>query len=143
MLCDEKWVDPDEDISNGNDLNREVDVLLLDALLVRVQLNIRSVLGEQRASALAAAAEASGDGEVGVVCGCALPGVDLQERDGEGQSGYGDGSGNGKGAGGGGDSSKRDLLIVCEKVGTHNSTRFEDSQRLPLGEWGSRGVFCF
>lgn len=44
VLCDERWVDPDMDDSNGVDSLDERDVLRLDSLVMVVQLNIRKLL---------------------------------------------------------------------------------------------------
>ena len=44
MLCDEAWVDPDLDVTNGLALKSQSDMLRLDALIMTVQLNIRKLL---------------------------------------------------------------------------------------------------
>lgn len=44
LLCDEAWVDPDLDSSNGVDELRAQDMLRLDAMLMVVQLNVRKLL---------------------------------------------------------------------------------------------------
>lgn len=48
VLCDELWVDPDNDDSNGIDTIDEPSVLRLDALVMVVQLNIRKILEDQQ-----------------------------------------------------------------------------------------------
>ncbi len=44
ILCDEGWVDPDLDTSNGIQIESEGDLLRLDSMLLMVQLNVRSIL---------------------------------------------------------------------------------------------------
>lgn len=44
ILCDEGWVDPDLDTSNGIQIEEEGDLLRLDSMLLLVQLNVRSIL---------------------------------------------------------------------------------------------------
>lgn len=47
-LCDQKWVDPDADASNGVDFLEQRDMLRLDSMLLLVQLHIRTALRAQR-----------------------------------------------------------------------------------------------
>ncbi|KAK9843129.1 hypothetical protein WJX74_007389 [Apatococcus lobatus] len=47
ILCDEGWVDPDLDTSNGIQIEEEGDLLRLDSMLLLVQLNVRSLLEER------------------------------------------------------------------------------------------------
>lgn len=44
ILCDQSWLDPDLDLSNGVELKSQSDMLRLDALVMTVQLNIRKLL---------------------------------------------------------------------------------------------------
>ena len=44
ILCDEGWIDPDLDTSNGIQIEEEGDLLRLDSMLLMVQLNVRSIL---------------------------------------------------------------------------------------------------
>lgn len=44
VLCDQTWLDPDMDLSNGIDERSQDAMLRLDALVMRVQLNIRFLL---------------------------------------------------------------------------------------------------
>ena len=44
ILCDQSWLDPDLDLSNGVELKSQSDMLRLDALVMAVQLNIRKLL---------------------------------------------------------------------------------------------------
>ncbi|KAG2488904.1 hypothetical protein HYH03_012534 [Edaphochlamys debaryana] len=44
VLCDERWVDPDLDQTNGVDSLCQADMLRLDSLVMMVQLNIRKLL---------------------------------------------------------------------------------------------------
>ena len=44
VLCDRAWIDPDLDLSNGVDERSQNAMLRLDALVMRVQLNIRFLL---------------------------------------------------------------------------------------------------
>ncbi|KIZ07098.1 hypothetical protein MNEG_0853 [Monoraphidium neglectum] len=46
VLCDEHWVDPDHDESNGIESTDEPSMLRLDALMMTVQLNIRKTLAD-------------------------------------------------------------------------------------------------
>ncbi|KAL6749116.1 hypothetical protein V8C86DRAFT_3032280 [Haematococcus lacustris] len=46
VLCDDKWIDPDQDSANGIDELRQRDMLRLDAMVMMVQLNIRKVLDD-------------------------------------------------------------------------------------------------
>jgi len=43
-LCDQAWLDPDLDLSNGIALKSQSDMLRLDAMVMTVQLNIRKLL---------------------------------------------------------------------------------------------------
>ena len=44
ILCDQSWLDPDLDLSNGLALSSQSDMLRLDAMVMSVQLNIRKLL---------------------------------------------------------------------------------------------------
>ena len=44
ILCDQSWLDPDLDLSNGVALKSQSDMLRLDALVMAVNLNIRKLL---------------------------------------------------------------------------------------------------
>ena len=44
VLCDQSWLDPDLDLSNGLQLRSQSDMLRLDSLVMAVQLNIRKLL---------------------------------------------------------------------------------------------------
>lgn len=44
ILCDQSWLDPDLDLSNGIALKSQSDMLRLDAMVMAVQLNIRKLL---------------------------------------------------------------------------------------------------
>ena len=46
-LCDNKWVDPDSDSTNGVDFLEQSDMLRLDSMLLLVQLHIRTALSRQ------------------------------------------------------------------------------------------------
>ncbi|KAK9800761.1 hypothetical protein WJX73_008207 [Symbiochloris irregularis] len=46
ILCDQAWMDPDGDDSNGIDERSQHAMLRLDALVMRVQLNVRFLLEE-------------------------------------------------------------------------------------------------
>ncbi|KAK9866656.1 hypothetical protein WJX84_009216 [Apatococcus fuscideae] len=56
ILCDEGWIDPDLDTSNGIQIEEEGDLLRLDSMLLMVQLNVRSIL------------EAKGFPEINIIC---------------------------------------------------------------------------
>ena len=43
-LCDQRWIDPDADSSNGVDFLEQRDMLRLDSMLLLVQLHLRSAL---------------------------------------------------------------------------------------------------
>lgn len=44
ILCDQSWLDPDLNLTNGIALKSQSDMLRLDALVMAVQLNIRKLL---------------------------------------------------------------------------------------------------
>ena len=44
MLCDHAWLDPDMDSANGVLMDKEADMLRMDAMLLVVQLNIRQLM---------------------------------------------------------------------------------------------------
>lgn len=44
ILCDQSWLDPDLDLSNGIAISSQVGMLRLDSLVLAVQLNIRKLL---------------------------------------------------------------------------------------------------
>ena len=44
MLCDQAWLDPDLDHTNGISMRGEGDMLRMDAVITSVQLNIRCLL---------------------------------------------------------------------------------------------------
>lgn len=44
ILCDQSWLDPDLNLSNGIALKSQSDMLRLDAMVMAVQLNIRKLL---------------------------------------------------------------------------------------------------
>ena len=44
VLCDQAWLDPDLDHTNGISMRGEGDMLRMDAVITSVQLNIRCLL---------------------------------------------------------------------------------------------------
>lgn len=48
ILCDQSWLDPDLDLSNGIAISSQVGMLRLDSLVLAVQLNIRKLLEVSR-----------------------------------------------------------------------------------------------
>lgn len=44
VLCDMKWLDPDEEVANGISATEQSDMLRLDALVLMAQLNIRKLI---------------------------------------------------------------------------------------------------
>ena len=48
VLCDQAWLDPDLDHTNGISMRGEGDMLRMDAVITSVQLNIRCLLEVRR-----------------------------------------------------------------------------------------------
>eukprot|EP01025_Chloroclados_australasicus_P037823 TRINITY_DN38681_c0_g2_i3.p1 TRINITY_DN38681_c0_g2~~TRINITY_DN38681_c0_g2_i3.p1 ORF type:complete len:744 (+),score=121.86 TRINITY_DN38681_c0_g2_i3:179-2410(+) len=47
ILCDDQWLDPDMDASNGISLYEENEILRLDSMVMMAQLNVRQVVEEK------------------------------------------------------------------------------------------------